>query len=98
MGALAASANRPFAGPGNVRFEGNRWTDSISHGELLRAGYDEHLEVDPARLRFVFQGVSDELRRVALRRDPVAAGTLGGNIWAVMLEMSPKSSREPSTT
>jgi hypothetical protein len=60
---LAATAERPFAGAVNVRFEGEHWTDSISHGELLRAGYDEHLEVDPAGLRFVFQAVSDELRR-----------------------------------
>ena len=60
---LATTAERPFAGPGNVGFEGRRWTDSFSHGELLRARRDERLEVDPAGLRFVFQGVSDELRR-----------------------------------
>jgi hypothetical protein len=60
---LAATAERPFAGAVNVQFDGEHWTDSISHGELLRAGYDEHLEVDPVGLRFVFQGVSDELRR-----------------------------------
>jgi Glycosyl hydrolase family 62 len=27
--------------------------------ELIRAGTDERMEVDPAKLRFVFQGVSD---------------------------------------
>lgn len=37
-----------------------RWTDSFSHGELLRAGYDERLEVDPANLRFLFQGLPDD--------------------------------------
>ncbi len=56
---LAATRDHPFAGPGNVRFRGERWTDSFSHGELLRAGYDEKLEVDPKDLRFLFQGVSD---------------------------------------
>jgi hypothetical protein len=56
---LAASRAQPFASRANVRFNGRRWTDSISHGELLRAGYDEKLEVDPANLRFLFQGVSD---------------------------------------
>jgi hypothetical protein len=60
---LAATAEQPFAGPSNVRFRGDRWTGSISHGELLRAGCDEHLEVDPANLRFLFQGVRDEDRR-----------------------------------
>ena len=29
---------------------------------LLRAGHDEMLEVDPANLRFLYQGVSDPAR------------------------------------
>src|SRR5262249_8119076 len=41
---------------------GAHWTDSFSHGELIRAGHDETLEVDPDNLRFLFQGVSDEAR------------------------------------
>ena len=44
----------------NVRHLAVHWTDSISHGELIRSGYDENLEVDPANLRFLFQGVSDK--------------------------------------
>jgi len=55
---LAASKSRPFASRLNV-LQDNPWTDSFSHGELFRAGYDEKLEVDPANLRFVFQGVTD---------------------------------------
>ena len=38
-------------------------TSSFSHGELLRSGHDEKLEVDPAELRFLFQGVSDAARK-----------------------------------
>ena len=56
---LAATKDKPFAGPENVRETGPHWTDSFSHGEFLRTGYDEHLEVDPANLRFLFQGVTD---------------------------------------
>jgi len=56
---LAATSAQPFAGSENVRFSGRRWADSISHGELLRAGVDEHLEIDPRHLRFVFQGALD---------------------------------------
>ena len=56
---LAASQSNPFASVLNVRQE-QHWTDSFSHGELLRAGYDQNLEVDPADLRFLFQGVSDQ--------------------------------------
>jgi len=55
----AATVEKPFAGPANVRDTGSHWTDSFSHGELLRAGYDEKLEVDPANLQLLFQGVTD---------------------------------------
>lgn len=59
---LAATREKPFAGSFNVRPDGPRWTDSISHGELLRDGFDQNLVVDPQRLQFLFQGVSDEAR------------------------------------
>lgn len=58
---IADTAERPFAGWNNVRpADGvEPWTDNISHGELLRDGYDETLTIDPRRLRFVFQGMWD---------------------------------------
>lgn len=56
---LADTLEMPFAGMANTRFEGEKWTDSFSHGELLRDGYDQSLEIDPSKLRFLFQGVSD---------------------------------------
>ncbi|MCX7600168.1 MAG: non-reducing end alpha-L-arabinofuranosidase family hydrolase [Armatimonadetes bacterium] len=59
---LAADRDRAFASLANVVASGDRWTDSISHGELIRAGYDQRLEVDPANLRFLFQGVLDTQR------------------------------------
>ena len=48
-----------FASPANVEQTAGHWTDSISHGELIRSGVDERMEVDPGELRFVFQGVLD---------------------------------------
>jgi hypothetical protein len=56
---LADTIQKPFAARENVT-QSNAWTDNISHGELLRAGVDEQMEVDPANLRFLFQGASDE--------------------------------------
>lgn len=56
---LADSAEKPFASPKNVIQPEGKWTDSFSHGELLRSGIDERLEVDPANLKFLYQGVSD---------------------------------------
>jgi hypothetical protein len=59
---LAATKEKSFASMANTQPVGKRWTDCISHGELLRAGFDEQLEVDPTNLRFVFQGVMDRER------------------------------------
>ncbi|HVJ68854.1 MAG TPA: non-reducing end alpha-L-arabinofuranosidase family hydrolase [Caulifigura sp.] len=58
---LAATRDKPFASFKNIGGDSG-WTTSISHGELLRTGVDEHLEVDPAHLQFLYQGVSDEDR------------------------------------
>ncbi len=58
---LAATRQHPFAGLANTQ-QAEHWTDSFSHGELLRTGVDERLEVDPTRLRFLFQGVGDAQR------------------------------------
>jgi len=59
---LAAERDKAFASMLNVEQPGRHWTDVISHGELIRAGFDERLQVDPANLRFLFQGVTDEQR------------------------------------
>jgi endo-1,4-beta-xylanase len=37
-----------------------RWTDNVSHGELVRDGIDETMTIDPADLRFVFQGMLEK--------------------------------------
>jgi hypothetical protein len=60
---LAATRDKPFASPVNVRHEGEHWTDSFSHGELLRDGFDEKLQVDPGDVRMLFQGVTDRAKR-----------------------------------
>lgn len=55
---LAATRENPFAALGNVRFaDGVQWTDAISHGEILRDGYDETMTIDPANLVFLYQGI-----------------------------------------
>lgn len=59
---LAAGRRKPFASPLNVEQAGERWTDSFSHGELIRHGYDQTLQVDPGCVRLLFQGVSDDAR------------------------------------
>lgn len=58
---LADTADRPFAGWKNIRPATGveAWTDNVSHGELIRDGYNQNLIVDPQNLRFVFQGMLD---------------------------------------
>lgn len=81
---LADTWDNPFAGITRVRFEEGvePWTKSISHGELLREGYDETMTIDPENLMFLYQGVSPDTRRGTsyiqlpwklglLRREPV---------------------------
>ncbi len=50
------SGSFPFAGERNVTFEGAPWTEDISHGEMLRSGYDQTLEIEPCNMRYLFQG------------------------------------------
>lgn len=59
---VADTAEQPFAGWKNIRPAPGvePWTDNISHGELIRDGYDQTLTVDPDNLRFIFQGMWDK--------------------------------------
>lgn len=56
----ATSFAQPFAGLNNVAFDAGvtPWTADISHGEMIRVGYDETLTIDPANLQFLYQGTS----------------------------------------
>jgi len=54
----ANTFQKPFAGINNVTFEDGvtPWTRDISHGELIRDGYDETLTIDPSSLQLLYQG------------------------------------------
>jgi hypothetical protein len=54
---LADSQSSPFAGATNVSFEGEQWTNDISHGEMIRSGYDETLTINPCNMQLLYQGV-----------------------------------------
>jgi Glycosyl hydrolase family 62 len=55
--ALADTYAMPFASTANVTFTAPpAWTDDISHGEMIRDGYDQHLSVTPCHLQYLYQG------------------------------------------
>jgi hypothetical protein len=77
---LADSWEKPFAAVTNVR-QDDAWTANISHGELIRSGTNERMEINPAHLRFVFQGASDAEYR---------GSGYGGIPWRLgILELTP---------
>ncbi|MDX3865103.1 non-reducing end alpha-L-arabinofuranosidase family hydrolase [Streptomyces europaeiscabiei] len=55
---LAASESNPFAKSNNVTFPSGSWTRDISHGEMIRAGYDQTMTIPACRLQYLYQGMN----------------------------------------
>jgi hypothetical protein len=71
---LAASESNPFARSTNVTFDSTAWTKDISHGEMIRDGYDQTLTISPCQLRYLYQGL-----------DPNAGGDYNSLPWRLAL-------------
>jgi hypothetical protein len=52
-----ATESNPFARSNNVTFSGPAWTRDFSHGELIRAGNDQTVPLNPCQLQFLYQGM-----------------------------------------
>jgi endo-1,4-beta-xylanase len=77
---LADSNLRPFAGTHNVTFEGPAWAEGVSHGELIRSGYDQSLTIDPcAPLQFLYQGLEAHPAGTDYMQLPYRLGLLTAN-------------------
>lgn len=71
---LADTESNPFARSTNVTFTGTAWSQDISHGEMIRAGSDQTLTVNPCRLQYLYQGL-----------DPAATGPYNTLPWRLGL-------------
>ncbi|KAH9873562.1 hypothetical protein IAQ61_004186 [Plenodomus lingam] len=72
---LAATQQNPFMGEANVKFaDGQKWTRSISHGEIIRSDVDQKLKIPTSGLRFMYQGI-----------DPAASATYNALPWKLGL-------------
>jgi endo-1,4-beta-xylanase len=60
-------ADRAFATNLMLRFAPGvqHWTAEVSHGELIRSGFDERMQVDKAPLQFLIQGLEQGTHRGA---------------------------------
>ncbi|HBE67893.1 MAG TPA: glycoside hydrolase [Planctomycetaceae bacterium] len=56
---VAATRKRPAVSVTNVVNQNQSWATSYSHGEILRSGYDQRMQIEPESLQILFQGASD---------------------------------------
>jgi len=74
---LGDGAMNVFAGSGNVAFDGKPWSEGVSHGEMLRAGYDQTLSIDPCQpLRYLYQGLDPDGKTSDYIKLPYRLGVL----------------------
>jgi len=73
---LADTEANPFIKSTNVTFAPGvtPWTEDFSHGEMIRAGFDQHLVINPCHLQFLYQG-----------EDPAASGDYSQLPWRLGL-------------
>ncbi|WP_391858430.1 non-reducing end alpha-L-arabinofuranosidase family hydrolase [Streptomyces rugosispiralis] len=71
---LAASESNPFARASSTAFTSGAWTKDISHGEMIRAGNDQTLTINPCKIQYLYQGL-----------DPNAGGDYNSLPWRLGL-------------
>lgn len=73
---LQGTFSSPFASTRNVTFPGGRWTADISHGEMIRDGYDQTLTIDTCQLQYLYQGYDPSEAGVPYNSIPWRLGLL----------------------
>ena len=73
---LAGSELNPFAGEHNVTFAGTPWSRSVSHGEMIRDGYDQRLIIPPHDFQFLYQGLDPAASTIPYTYQPWRIGLI----------------------
>lgn len=76
---LADTKSNPFAGAANVSFPGGKWTDDISHGEMIRSGYDQTLKINACNMQYLYQGQDPNSGEPDYNRLPYKLGLISAN-------------------
>jgi endo-1,4-beta-xylanase len=80
-----------FAGADNVRFDGKTWSQGVSHGEMIRSGFDQTLSIDPCRpLQFLYQGLDPDSREPDYLKLPYRLGVITAEGANPVSEMCPE--------
>lgn len=76
---LADTKSNPFAGAANVFFPSGKWTDDISHGEMIRSGYDQTLTINACNMQYLYQGQNPNSGVSDYNRAPYKLGLIRAN-------------------
>ncbi|MFC3024874.1 non-reducing end alpha-L-arabinofuranosidase family hydrolase [Vibrio zhugei] len=76
---LADTKSNPFAGAANVAFPSGKWTDDISHGEMIRSGYDQTLKINACNMQYLYQGQNPNSGVSDYNRLPYKLGLISAN-------------------
>lgn len=88
---LGSAPMNLFAGAHNVSFDGRIWSEGISHGEMLRAGTDQTLTIDPCMpLKFLYQGLDPNGKVSDYIKLPYRLGVITANGNNPISEMCPR--------
>lgn len=81
-----------LAGSDNVAFSIKPWSEGVSHGEMLRAGTDQTLSIDPCTpLKFLYQGLDPEGKVDDYLKLPYRLGVITATGSNPVSDMCPKT-------